>query len=54
MLNALIKWALNKRLLVIVIYVIVTIGGLYSLTKLPIDVLPDLNRPRVTVFVGIE
>lgn len=54
MLNALIKWALNKRLLVIVIYVIMTIGGLYSITELPIDVLPDLNRPRVTVFVGIE
>ena len=51
MLNTLIKWALNRRLLVLFLYLIISIGGIYSITKLPIDVLPDLNRPRVTVFV---
>ncbi len=54
MLNTLIKWALNRRLLVLFLYLIISIGGIYTLTKLPIDVLPDLNRPRVTVFVAVE
>jgi HME family heavy-metal exporter len=31
-------------------YFLIIITGIWSLTKIPIDVLPDLNKPRVTVF----
>ena len=54
MLNALIKFALNRRPLVLCLYLIVTLFGFYSLAHLPVDVLPDLNRPRVTVFAEAE
>ena len=54
MLNTLIKFALNRRPLVLCLYLIVTLFGFYSLAHLPVDVLPDLNRPRVTVFAEAE
>ena len=54
MLNSLIKFALNRRPLIIILYIIISAFGIYSLSKLPVDVLPDLNRPRVTVFAEAE
>lgn len=54
MLNSLIKFALNRRPLVLFLYLIISIFGIYTLSKLPVDVLPDLNRPRVTVFAEAE
>jgi HME family heavy-metal exporter len=54
MLNSLIKFALNRRVLILFLYLVVSIFGIYSLSKLPVDVLPDLNRPRVTVFAEAE
>lgn len=54
MLNSLIKFALNRRPLVLFLYIIVSTFGVYTLSKLPVDVLPDLNRPRVTVFAEAE
>ena len=54
MLNSLIRFALNRRPLVLFLYIIVSTFGIYTLSKLPVDVLPDLNRPRVTVFAEAE
>src|SRR4026207_1611257 len=50
MLNAIIKFSLRYRLLTIVISILVVAYGSYVLYHLPIDVFPDLNRPRVTVM----
>ena len=50
MLNAIIKNALRYRLLTIVLSIVVMAYGSYTLSKLPIDVFPDLNRPRVTIM----
>jgi len=50
MLNAIIKNALRFRLLTIVLSIVVMAYGSYTLSKLPIDVFPDLNRPRVTIM----
>jgi len=50
MLNAIIKSALRFRLLTIVMAVVVLVYGSYVLYHLPIDVFPDLNRPRVTIM----
>src|SRR5690349_5427945 len=50
MLNSIIKAALNYRMLTIALAMVVLCCGGYELTRLPIDVFPDLNRPRVTVM----
>jgi HME family heavy-metal exporter len=50
MLNAIIRFALRYRTLTIAIAVFVLVYGGYVLYHLPIDVFPDLNRPRVTVL----
>lgn len=51
MLNKLIKFSLQNRLFVIAFACLILVYGVYTLLKLPVDVLPDLNRPRVTIFL---
>ena len=50
MLNAIIKSALRFRLITIVLALVVLVYGGMTLRSLPIDVFPDLNRPRVTIM----
>ncbi|GFO81994.1 MAG: multidrug transporter AcrB [Methyloceanibacter sp.] len=50
MLNAVIKFALHSRVLVLAGAVLLAAYGLFTATQLPTDVLPDLNRPTVTVL----
>src|SRR5687768_361911 len=50
MLNAIIKFALRFRLLTIGLSLVLLVYGGYELYHLPIDVFPDLDRPRVTVL----
>lgn len=50
MLNAVIRFALRYRLLTMTLAVVVLVYGGYVLVNLPIDVFPDLNRPRVTIM----
>jgi len=50
MLNAIIKLALRFRMLTIALALVLTVYGSFVLYHLPIDVFPDLNRPRVTVM----
>ena len=49
MLNAFIRTALRFRLIVIVLALAILVIGSIVTTSLPIDVLPDLTRPRVTL-----
>ena len=50
MLNAIIAFALRNRMLVLTAAIILTAWGMYTALNLPTDVLPDLNRPTVTIF----
>lgn len=51
MLNRLIQFSLKNRLFVIAFAALIMVYGVITLVNLPIDVLPDLNRPRVTIFL---
>ncbi len=50
MLNAIIRQALRYRMLVVVISLTLMVYGSYLATTLPIDVFPDLDRPRVVII----
>ncbi|MCY7362016.1 MAG: efflux RND transporter permease subunit, partial [Ignavibacteria bacterium] len=50
MLNKIIGFSLNNRLLIVATAAFLLIYGVRTIINLPIDVLPDLNRPRVTVM----
>lgn len=51
MLNKIIKLSLSNRLIVLAFSIALMVGGTYTALQLPVDVLPDLNRPRVTIFL---
>ena len=50
MLNRIIKFSLNNKLLVMLAVVLVTVGGIYSTKKIEVDVFPDLTMPTVVVL----
>ncbi len=50
MLNAVIKFSLRHRPLIVVGALIVLLYGSYLATTMPIDVFPSLDRPRVTIM----
>lgn len=50
MLNAVLRFALQQRLPVIAIAIALSAYGLWIASQLPIDVFPDLDRPRVVIM----
>ena len=50
MLNAIIRFALHQRLLIIAFAVFLLGFGTWQALNMPIDVFPNLNRPRVVVM----
>lgn len=51
MLNTIIRFALNHRLLVVAITALLVVYGSVTLMGLPIDVFPDITKPTVTIMV---
>ncbi len=54
MLNAVIRFALHQRLLVIATSLFLVGFGIWQTTRMPIDVFPDLNRPRVVIMTEAQ
>ena len=50
MLNRIIKFSLDNRLLVLLAVILVAIGGIYSTRNIEVDVFPDLTLPTVVVL----
>ena len=50
MLNKIIRFSLENRILVLVASVLLVIGGLYSTSQTDVDVFPDLNAPTVVIM----
>jgi Cu(I)/Ag(I) efflux system membrane protein CusA/SilA len=50
MINKLIEWSLNNRILVLAIYLGVALWGYWALLSTPIDAIPDLSDNQVIVF----
>ncbi|MFS6554845.1 efflux RND transporter permease subunit, partial [Parabacteroides distasonis] len=50
MLNRIIHFSLNNRLLVLIASVMLVIGGTYTAFHTEVDVFPDLNAPTVVVM----
>jgi CzcA family heavy metal efflux pump len=52
--NAIIKWALQNRLLVVALSALLLVWGGYIAVNLPVDVFPDLNKPTITILTEAE
>ncbi len=50
MLNALIRFSLHHRALVLMLALVVLLFGAQTLTQLPVEVLPDMTKPIVTIL----
>lgn len=50
MLNKIIQFSLNNRLIVLISAVLLLVGGLYTAKNMEIDVFPDLNAPTVVIM----
>jgi Cu(I)/Ag(I) efflux system membrane protein CusA/SilA len=54
MLEHIIDWSLKNRYIVVLITTFVIIGGIYTLTKTPIDAIPDLSDVQVIIFTEFK
>lgn len=50
MLNKIIEFSLHNRLLVAIISALILVLGIYNISKMEVDVFPDLNAPTVVVL----
>ena len=54
LLDALIRWSLHNRLAVLAVAAAFLVWGSYVAVRMPVDVLPDLTAPTVTVLVEAQ
>jgi len=50
MFNKIIAWSLQNKIIVLIAAGLVTVGGIWSIATMRVDILPDINQPTVTVF----
>ncbi len=49
MINAIIQWSIEKRFLILLLALLLTICGTYSLKTIPLDAIPDLSDVQVII-----
>ncbi len=54
MLDALIRFSLKNRLLILTAGIVISIYGIIKIREIPIDVFPDLTRPTVTLLTEAQ
>jgi HME family heavy-metal exporter len=54
MFTFLVTQSLRNRLLILALSMVLIVFGTFSILRLPVDVLPDLNRPTVTIMTEAE
>src|SRR3990172_12273132 len=50
MIEKIINWSINNRLLVGCAVLLMTLGGIYSIYETPVDAIPDLSENQVIVY----
>ena len=50
MIEKIINWSINNRLLVWCSVLLITLGGVYSIYETPVDAIPDLSENQVIVY----
>src|SRR3989338_9132489 len=54
MINQIIQFCLRQRFIVLAFTAAIIAWGFYAFQQLPVDVLPNLNRPTVVIFAEAE
>ena len=52
MIRRIVDFSLDNRFLVIVLWLLVGLGGIYALADLPIDAVPDVTNVQVQVLTN--
>ena len=50
MINRIIDFSANNRMLIVVLTVCLTLYGLWSMRQIPLDAIPDLSDPQVIIY----
>ena len=50
MIDPLIRWSLHNRVAILALACVLTLLGIYTAPRMPVDVFPDLTAPTVTVI----
>ena len=50
MIARLIRWSASNLMLIVIATVLATGAGLYAVTKVPLDAIPDLSDTQVIVY----
>ncbi len=50
MFNKIISWSLQNKIFVLIVAGLMTIAGIWSIVAMKVDILPDINKPTVTIF----
>ena len=50
MINAIIRWSINNRFMVILTTLFVIAGGITAMVNMPVDAIPDLSDVQVIIY----